>query len=66
MKGATFVAAAHVEPYFSFNPRPREGGDEHFRSGGDDSSVSIHAPVKGATQKAGYKPDQNGFQSTPP
>ncbi len=34
---------------FSFNPRAREGRDQRFMSGWLFLSVSIHAPVKGAT-----------------
>ena len=33
----------------SFNPRAREGRDFSSRNVRSDTSVSIHAPVKGAT-----------------
>ncbi len=32
-----------------FNPRPRAGGDMPFWQDLDGNSVSIHAPVRGAT-----------------
>ena len=35
-----------------FNPRPREGGDNHEGAPYPPERVSIHAPVKGATSKA--------------
>ena len=52
---------------YSFNPRPREGGDRRsscIRAG--DSVVSIHAPARGATNAVQYALDQISFQSTPP
>ena len=33
----------------NFNPRPREGSDFHQYSESDPKTISIHAPVKGAT-----------------
>ena len=35
--------------YAGFNPRPRAGGDKQTPSGETPASVSIHAPVRGAT-----------------
>ena len=39
----------HVCNYF--NPRSREGSDDRRRYGSTGSSISIHAPAKGATIK---------------
>ena len=33
-----------------FNPRPREGSDETIKRANGLDVISIHAPVKGATQ----------------
>ena len=33
-----------------FNPRPREGSDNRLESMLKEAQISIHAPVKGATE----------------
>ena len=38
-----------VFPYFSFNPRAREGRDEPEDDFENLTNVSIHAPARGAT-----------------
>ena len=35
-----------------FNPRSREGSDSDLKQSTDDSGISIHAPVKGATNQS--------------
>ncbi len=51
----------------SFNPRPRAGGDGAAELGDVESVVSIHAPARGATQRAPCAGTHSGgFQSTPP
>ena len=50
-----------------FNPRSREGSD--LEDGGDGNlvvTISIHAPVKGATSIRGQKSFAHRFQSTLP
>ena len=50
-----------------FNPRPREGGDVRKAIGAEPETVSIHAPVKGATKKGDEHVNlARRFQSTPP
>ena len=38
----------------NFNPRSREGSDRPALAGGRTNPISIHAPVKGATQACRY------------
>ncbi len=49
-----------------FNPRPREGGDKKDGIQVIPVSVSIHAPVRGATLWRSPVHDSWQFQSTPP
>ena len=51
-----------------FNPRPRAGGDDRVAEEiVAFESVSIHAPVRGATRRRGFSPRRFiQFQSTPP
>ncbi len=50
--GADHQARGRLE---CFNPRPREGGDSGLEDRDSGDSVSIHAPVKGATNHTGGK-----------
>ena len=36
--------------FVNFNPRSREGSDKYISSGGNASTISIHAPARGATR----------------
>ncbi len=49
-----------------FDPRPRAGGDDHLEHGRHEGGVSIHAPVRGATNSATGLTYQVKFRSTPP
>ena len=51
---------------FSFNPRPRAGGDFPNLCRFFTFGVSIHAPVRGATDPRSNKRFHCMFQSTPP
>ena len=51
VKGATGERRPpHPCPH-SFNPRPREGGDQSLQEARNSLVVSTHAPVKGATAR---------------
>ena len=54
----------HVCNYF--NPRSREGSDDRRRYGSTGSSISIHAPAKGATIMTPSQYETWRFQSTLP
>ena len=49
-----------------FNPRSREGSDDSGTSGSYVVTVSIHAPVKGATWTVSRLRMMCAFQSTLP
>ena len=49
-----------------FNPRPHARGDKHGSITLDISTVSIHAPTRGATTTKSRYYYQMQFQSTPP
>ena len=53
-------------PCCCFNPRPRAGGDTFALSESPILSVSIHAPVRGATVVMRQTRLPSRFQSTPP
>ena len=50
--GSDIPAFTHLFHVLSFNPRSHVGSDPISGRGGYDSSVSIHAPTWGATQRA--------------
>ena len=52
VKGATCSPVSYAAQRRSFNPRPREGATTVWRCSGRIAAVSIHAPVKGATNQA--------------
>ncbi len=53
MKGATPKAVSTGEQLTGFNPRAREGRDREIVFHKLLRTVSIHAPVKGATREEG-------------
>ncbi len=53
MKGATLVVKEGYTDTINFNPRTREGCDPEFGHKAPGNSISIHAPVKGATYEIG-------------
>ena len=55
-----------LPPWRYFNPRSREGSDGNAYEYGEDEGISIHAPVKGATQQSSEKRITALFQSTLP
>ena len=59
----TFVDLPYGFP--GFNPRPYARGDKDFINSLYWLSVSIHAPMQGATNKYDSLPRLNSFQSTP-
>ncbi len=65
--GGRLGSCSHALAWRCFNPRPRAGGDAR---GIDDAahrrSVSIRAPVRGATAVAELASVTDGFQSAPP
>ena len=50
----------------NFNPRSREGSDMWFGSPATSNTISIHAPVKGATHSGAISTSGQLFQSTLP
>ena len=52
--------------YRSFNPRPREGGDDLSIGPAVEQLVSIRAPARGATTGHSDSPSKPKFQSAPP
>ena len=48
-EGSDFTSLWKESGYTNFNPRPREGSDPTYSDSISNSSISIHAPVKGAT-----------------
>ena len=62
MKGATSIRQVEVLQVLYFNPRTREGCDGRRSSPGSRSGlISIHAPVKGATDLLHRDPHQEGI-----
>ena len=54
------------EGLWSFNPRPREGGDVYYRRLILNALVSIHAPARGATCRAVRSaPEGSSFNPRP-
>ena len=49
VKGATYVSRIRARMAIHFNPRSREGSDQHLLRQEHVVDISIHAPVKGAT-----------------
>ena len=60
------MPAEGIETEASFNPRAREGRDVGPEEGALTAAVSIHAPVKGATQLYPASKHLAEFQSTRP
>ena len=67
MKGATSIFLVLLPAFHYFNPRTHEGCDRllsTFR--GARELISIHAPMKGATDGVSIKLADRIFQSTHP
>ena len=67
VKGATVYTFCAYVGAPNFNPRSREGSDQHEQRHGREAGISIHAPVKGATMpRPIITPTSSRFQSTLP
>ena len=64
--GRRFVRCGICERLWSFNPRPRAGGDYLRELLQEAREVSIHAPARGATKDLHDTVKAALFQSTPP
>ena len=65
-RGATIRGDINADDRLYFNPRSREGSDEHCRQASGHQFISIRAPARGATAVDLHHLSAESFQSALP